>query len=77
MGIFILLFTLLFVLYLATANDQQTRKSRILQTTICCILLVGIQGLRHKNIGIDTTEAIKFDIQIFLYGNLYMLIINF
>lgn len=54
MGVFIFLFSVLFFLYITTINDQKTSKSRSVQTIICTILLVCIQGFRHEIIGIDS-----------------------
>lgn len=59
MGVFIFLFSLLFVLYLTAINNQQTRKSRIIQTAICTIILIGIQGLRHECVGIDSWNSYR------------------
>lgn len=59
MGVFIFLFSVLFILYFATINDQKASKSRIIQTIICTVLLVCIQGLRHEIIGVDSYNAYR------------------
>lgn len=59
MEVFILLFSILVVLYLATINHQNTTKGRRKQAVFCTILLVCIQGLRHASIGIDSANAYR------------------
>lgn len=59
MGVFVFLYLVLVVLYISTVGRCQTYDRRLLQTIICTILLVCIQGFRHETIGIDSYNAYR------------------
>lgn len=59
MGAFITLFAIYFFMLIATSKVHQTKQTRIIQCLFCTALLVGIQGLRHESIGVDSYNTYR------------------